>query len=86
MNNEKSPFSYLNGEPLLIGDTVSVNIKHKAVVTDIYRAYTQQAKDYSCYETGGFMLTLEDGNVIVCHNADEDIVLLNHSHEKNDKN
>jgi hypothetical protein len=47
------------------GDRVLMNGKRKGTVVDILNANTDSAKDYSCYDTGGLLLQMDDWGLTV---------------------
>jgi hypothetical protein len=47
------------------GDRVLMHGKRKGTVVDILSAKTDSAKDYSCYDTGGLLLQMDDWGLTV---------------------
>ena len=47
------------------GDRVIMHCKRKGTVVDILKAKTDSAKDYSCYDTGGLLLQMDDWGLTV---------------------
>jgi len=68
-----SSFKYSNGDEVTIGERVLVNRTRIGIVKKIFEAFTEDAKDWSCNETGGVLITFDDGDPQVWAILDEDI-------------
>jgi hypothetical protein len=47
------------------GDRIILDCKRKGTVLDILEANTDNAKDYSCFDTGGLLLQMDDWGLTV---------------------
>lgn len=73
--NAARKFEYSSGEAVLDGDIVSVNGK-AGVVESVLQPGDQRAIGYSCADTGGVLITFNDGDLQLWPNLDEDLVLI----------
>ncbi|MBX9655313.1 hypothetical protein K2Y11_17000 [bacterium] len=48
-----------SGNPIAVGDKVLIDDLHSGTVVEIFAPGTEDAKAYSCFETGGLLLKLD---------------------------
>ena len=69
------PFCYSDGKTIMNDDEVVV-ADQRAVVANLIEKESPIARDYSCIETGGILLSFENGDVQLWPFVNEDLVLV----------
>ncbi len=65
-------FSYMGGEPIFVGDVVDA-AGQRAIVEKVIQPDSQDARDFSCPDTGGLLLAFENSDLQLWPQADEDL-------------
>jgi len=81
--NQDRTFQYSTGEVVLNGDSVKVQNKIGTVV-GLFQPGTEQAKDYSCSDTGGVLIEFTDGDLQLWPVLDEDLILVKRQKRNHD--
>ena len=74
---------YSNGKKVRIGDRVGIdNLDGRGVITSghvigVFPPGSPEARDYGCFETGGVLISLDNGDCQLWVHPDEHLVLLN---------
>lgn len=68
-------FYYLTGERICAGDAVLAGGK-QAIVESVLLKNTNDARNFSCYETGGVLLAFQDGDLQLWPYINEDLELI----------
>jgi hypothetical protein len=68
-------FQYCSGQRVETGDIIVV-IGKRGIVDKIFPAQTAEARDWSCFDTGGLLLKFEDGDLQVWPWINEDLKLI----------
>ncbi|WP_432797894.1 hypothetical protein [Poriferisphaera sp. WC338] len=64
-------FHYATGKIVIVGDHVLFD-GSEGTIEAIYTPLTEDARDYSCYETGGVMINTEQFGLILMTPPDRD--------------
>ncbi len=63
---------YAHGPDARIGDIVLIGDQHQAVVEALLLAGTDEAREYSCAETGGVLMRYEELGAVLHRQIDAD--------------
>jgi hypothetical protein len=78
----RTQFTYCTGENVIEGDRISFNntgdenLPTLGRVQSIIMPYTEQAKNFDCWETGGILMAFDDGDLHMWPQLNEDIMLV----------
>lgn len=67
---------YQDGQAVRVGDLIQVARTRRARVGSVFAAGTSDAAEYGCGDTGGMLLTLDDGDCWLIRWISEDYELI----------